>query len=296
MTQEQTSIEPRSLRGNGIMICGCLLGLVSAVALAMSGNVCGAFLEALFFRPSPGANSGGNPLADLGTRMLRLSWAPVGLAAGTALTLVGLQQSVRRVGRSKVTSVLVLLSAIIAGLGAFQIKSGVLQTEVTLQVAATLGPRTTANSRPIEADFEETPEEAVEPTWPPPSDGLARGWMLLTIAQVLLTSAATAQARTRTQHMTSSRDGSKEDLAVTVLVGAFGVIVSWSWFTSGLAIERLVGQESFKPSELVAQVNHILSSTAWGAWALMASMSVLAISTGFNGLSRSSTSASRSTS
>jgi hypothetical protein len=61
-----------------------------------------------------------------------------------------------------------------------------------------------------------------------------------------------------------------EDLAAIVLVGLFGVIVSWSWFATGLAIERIRGQE-IKASELVAQLNHVLSFTVWGAWALLAS-------------------------
>lgn len=258
------------------MIFGCLLGLVSALALAWDGNVCASILEVLLFRPS-GANSGANPLADLGTRFVRISWAPVGLAAGTALTLVGVQKAMRRVGRSNVSSVLVLLSAIIAGLGAFQIKSGIRQTQDTMLVAAS--PRD--NTDP-------------EVTQPPPADALARGWILLVIAQATLTAATIAQARTRSQNPTSSHVRSKEDFAVIVLVGLFGVIVSWSWFSNGLAIERTRGQESIKASELVAQLNHVLSSTDWGAWALLASMTVLAITTGMDSSRHFSSSVSRS--
>lgn len=292
MTIEQSPAEPSSSRGNGAMICGCLLGLVSAVALAVGGNMCESILEVLFFRPSPGVNPRFHSLADLGTRLLRLSWAPVGVAAGTALTLVGLQQSIRRAGRSKISNVLVLLSAIIAGLGAFEIKSGIWQTQYTMLVAR----NSTANSRAISRQVEADPEAEAEPeaTQAPPGDALARGWMLLAIAQVTLTAAAIAQTLTRSKTPTSSHVRSKEDLAVIVLLGLFGVIVSWSWFSNGLAIERTRGQKSIKASDFVAQVNDVLSSTDWGAWALLASMTVLAITTGMDRSRHLSSSVSRS--
>ncbi|MBC7817140.1 MAG: hypothetical protein IAG10_09660 [Planctomycetaceae bacterium] len=298
MTIEQSPAAPTSSRGNGAMICGCLLGLVSAVALAVGGNMCESILEVLFFRPSPGANSGGNPF-DLGTRLLRVSWAPVGVAAGTAMTLVGLQQSMRRTGRPATANVLVLLSAIIAGLGAFEIKSGIRQTQYTILVAtnSTANSRaiSRAISRPVEAEPEATPVEAEpEATQAPPGDALARGWLLLAIAQVMLTAASIAQAKTRIPNPTTARDRSKEDLAVIVLMGLFGVIISWSWFSNGLAIERTLGQKkSIIASEFVAQVNHVLSSTDWGAWALLASMTVLVFTTGMDSSRHPSSSVSR---
>ena len=265
MTVEQSLAEPTSSRSTGVMICGCLLGLASALALVWDGNVCASMLDVLLFRPSADGTGTGGEIADLGTRLLCVSWAPVGLAAGTALTLLGLQQAVRRVGRSKVSSVLVLLSAIIASLGAFQIKSGIRQTQDSMLVAAI--PRNDASP---------------EATQAPPGDALARGWLLLVFAQATLTGAAIFQTLTRSKIPSSSHVQSAEDLVVIVLMGLFGVIVSWSWFSNGLAIERTRGQTAIKASEFVAQLNHVLSSTDWGAWALLASMTVLTITIGLD--------------
>ena len=276
MTVEQSLAEPTSSRSTGVMICGCLLGLASALALVWDGNVCASMLDVLLFRPSADGTGTGGEIADLGTKLLRVSWAPVGLAAGTALTLIGLQQAMRRVGRSKVSSTLVLLSAIIASLGAFQIKSGIRQTQDFMLVGAT--PRNDADP---------------EATLAPSVDALARGWLLLVIAQATLTGAAIAQTMTRSNIASSSHVRSKEDLAVIVLMGLFGVIVSWSWFSNGLAIERTRGQKSIKASEFVAQVDHVLSSTDWGAWALLASMTVLVFTTGMDSSRHVSSSASR---
>lgn len=298
MTIEQSPAAPTSSRSNGAMIFGCLLGLVSLPALVWDGNVCESILKVLFFRPSPGANSGGNPF-DLGTRLLRVSWAPVGVAAGTAMTLVGLQQSMRRTGRSTTANVLVLLSAIIAGLGAFEIKTGIRQTHYTMLMAmnsiANSHAISRAISRPVEADPEaEAVDAEPEETQATPGDALARGWLLLAIAQVMLTAASIAQAKTRIPNPTTARDRSKEDLAVIVLMGLFGVIISWSWFSNGLAIERTLGQKSIIAAEFVAQINHVLSSTDWGAWALLASMTVLVFTTGMDSSRHSSSSVSRS--
>jgi len=242
------------------MILGCLLGLVSALALAWGGDVCTLILEVLLTRP-PGP---GGEIADLGTKLVRVSWAPVGLAAGTALTLWGLQQAMRNVGSTTTANVLVLFSAMIAGLGAFEIKSGIRQTQTTMLVAA--------------ASNADTDPEA---TQPPSADAVARGWILLVIAQAMLAAAAMAQAMNCSQNnTTSSHVRSTEDLAVIVLMGLFGVIVSWSWFSNGVAIESTRGQEWIKASEFVAQVNHVLSATDWGAWALSASMIVMSITAG----------------
>lgn len=263
MTTEPTPAEPLSSCGNAAMVCGCLLGLVSGVALATGGNMCESILEVLLFRPSA-AYTGPNLLADLGTRLLRLSWAPLGVAAGTALTLWGLQQATHRSGRSRVANLLLLVTAIIAGLAAFEMKNSVRQTQTVMLEGSHAQP--------------DDDSEAFL-NWSVPA--ATRGWLLLAIAQATLTTAAIAQTRSRTESSPLSPNRSKEDLAVIVLVGVFGMIVSWSWFTNGAAIERTRNQEAIKASEIVGQLNHVLSSTDWGAWALMASMTVLAITAGF---------------
>lgn len=241
------------------MICGCLLGLVSGVALAAGGNMCESILKVLMFRPTKNGPAV-QPLADLGTQLVRLSWAPLGVAAGMVLTLVGLQQAKRRSGRSKFVSLLLLVTAITAGLAAFEMKNSVRQTQIAMVVASypqTHDPDEEAPDRPVPV--------------------ATRGWLLLALAQATLTAAAIAQVMSHRQPSRQSRNRSNEDLAAMVLVGLFGVIVSWSWFSYGLAIERIGNQKAIKASELVGAFNHVLSSTDWGALALMASMAVLAI-------------------
>lgn len=243
------------------MICGCLLGLVSGVALAAGGNMCESILYVLTFRPTEGAPPE-HPLADLGTQLVRLSWAPLGVAAGMVLTLAGLQQAKRRSGRSKFVSLFLLVTAITAGFAAFEMKNSVRQTLTAMVVASY--PQT------HNAD-EEAPERPVPVA--------TRGWLLLALAQATLTAAAIAQVMSHRPPSRQSPNRSNEDLAAMVLVGLFGVIVSWSWFSYGLAIERIGDQTAIKADELVGAFNHVLSSTDWGALALMASMAVLAITT-----------------
>lgn len=60
----------------------------------------------------------------------------MGVAAGTALTLVGLQQAKRRSGRSKVVNLLLLVTAITAGLAAFEMKNSVRQTQTAMIVGS----------------------------------------------------------------------------------------------------------------------------------------------------------------
>jgi hypothetical protein len=231
------------------MILGCLLGLASALTLAWDEVACASVLELLLARPPL-------DISEFGTRLVRVSWAPIGVAAGTTLTLLGLQQAKRRVANSTASSVLVLLSAIFACSGAFAMASGIQQAQAVLKAAATV-----EGGMPTET-FQAAVRVAVT--------FVSLGWRLLAIAQATLAMAAVVQAMTRSNGSSPLLTRPMEDLAAIVLVGLFGVIVSWSWFSNGLAIERIRGQE-IKASELVAQLNRVLSFTVWGAWALLVS-------------------------
>lgn len=266
MTLEQSPSEPTSSRNNAVMICGCLLGLVSAVALAAGGIMCESILKVLMTRATQNGQAL-HPWADLGSQMLRLSWAPLGVAAGMVLTLAGLQQAKHRSGRSKLVSLLLLVTAITACLAAFEMKKSVRQTQTAMEVRS-MEARSYRQTRDEE---EEAPDRSVPKA--------TRCWLLLALSQATLAAAAITQVMSHRQPSPQSPNRSNEDLAVTVLVGLFGVIVSWSWFSNGLAIERTRNQNVIKAAELVGQISHVLSSTDWGALALMASMSVLAITT-----------------
>lgn len=258
-TGTETKTLGSTFGSNAMMICGCLMGLVSAVALAVGGNICESILKVLLFRPTA-AVSEGNLLVDLGTRLVHLSWAPLGVAAGMALTLVGLRVATRRSGRPMVVNRLLLVTAITAGLGAFEMKSSVGQTWVVMLEGRHFRPA-------------DDPEAFL--SWSVPA--ATRGWLMLALAQATLTAATIAQVRSRIPPSSQSPRRSIEDLAVIVLVGLFGLIVSWSWLSHGMVFERMRDQTAFNAQEIVTQLTQVLSSTEWGAWALMASMTVLAV-------------------
>lgn len=256
MTTNESPAEPASSRGIGMMLLGCLLGLEAALHLAWDGVACTSLLDMLFARPP-------FDVTYFGTRLVRVSWAPIGVAAGTALTLLGLQQAKRRGSSSTASSVLVLLSAIFAGIGAFWIASGIQQVLAVLTVIMTMDARMSP--------------ESIQATIRVASIPVSRGWMLLAVAQVLLAVAAFAQTMTRSKSSSPLRIRPMEDLAAIVLLGLFAIVVSWSWFFNGLAIERIRHDQQLKASEVVAQLIGVLSSTVWGAWALLAASVVMAI-------------------
>ncbi len=244
-----------------MMLVGCLLGLASALMLAWDGVACARVLVVLLGRPPMPM-----PMSEFGTRLVHVSWAPIGVAAGTALMLLGHQQVQRRIASSTASNVLVLLSGIVAGMAAISIATGIQQAQAVLTVVSTIQRGMTAESIQAALHIADIP--------------VSRGWMLLATAQSILAAAAIVQALARSGGSSTIPMRPKADLATIALLGLFGVILSWSWFANGSAIERIRDDQPIKASELVAQILHVLSSTLWGAWILLAAMLVLALTAG----------------
>jgi len=201
-----------------------------------------------------------------GARLIRMSWCPLGVAIGTTMTLLGHLQAARRSATSLVADVLIVLSAVFVGLAAFAVAYGIGGAYASFMDIAT-------SDAAVKSD--EVQAAMLEAATP-----VARGWMLLAVAQAGLLCAAVAQAMSRSTGPTSARVRPKIDFVSIAFVCLFGVIVSWSWFTYGSSVQQLPGQREIRAADIANSLQRFLSVTTLGAWSLWASAAAMALAAG----------------
>ena len=245
-TGDEIKSDVGSVTSAGWFVAGGVLSVVSALVLAWSGTACVNVLTILTYRPTPGAVARDfSEMVAPGQRLGRVSWCPLGVAVGTTLIAAGFRRTLLRGRISQRCLALVALYGVVAAGGAYFLFQGTSLARNAMTVVAT-------SEQPI------NPEEllaAVSQATAP----VSRGWVLLAVAQVLLSIGGFVQLADQSQTSGEARQWPKIANMVLSLLWVFGAVASIAWFRRSWEILQLRGNSSIKTSIIVEMLNGVLS-------------------------------------
>ena len=251
---EGNQVAGSSTTGARWFVAGSVLSLLSALALAWSGTVCVDVLKILIARDLSG-------LEALGQRLGRVCWSPLGVAVGTTLIAAGFRRTVLRGRLSQRSLVLVALYGIVAAYGAFFVFQG------TSSARATMAAIVSSDRAIKPEEFLAAITQAVTP--------VSRGWVLLAVAQVLLSIGGLMQYADQSKSSGSPHHWPKSATMSMSLLWVFGSVASIAWLRRGWEILELRGSGPVKASIIVEMLNGVLSFS-WFASLFLFGHAVLA--------------------
>ncbi len=219
-------------------VAGGVLSVLSALVLAWLGTVCVEPLKVLLARDL-------SELETLGQRLGRVCWCPLGIAVGTTLIAAGFRRTLLRGRISQRGLAFVALYGVVAAGGAYFLFQGTSIARNAMMVIA----------RSEQAIKPEEVLAAVSQA----SAQVSRGWVLLAVAQVLLSISGIVQIADHSRTSGESRPWPKIASMVLSLLWVFGAVASIAWFRRSWEILQLRTNEPIKASVIVEMLNGVLS-------------------------------------
>ena len=235
-------------RGNGLLLMGSVIGLVSAVGLAW--NECGGdvVLEVLTARNATG-------IVTLSRSLIQLGGCLLGAAIGGTLVSISVRQAARRNGLSMACVLWIGLYGGLALFGTFAACLGTFSLRAAFRDIALSGAPITA---------EQMTRATIQSV-----AMLSLGWRLMAIAHVALLVGSVVQCVTRPKYVTTSTQWPVVTIAALIPLGLAGVIVSALWIRCGLAFQEYATSGAVKAAEVVSQISVVLFCNGVGSCVLM---------------------------
>jgi hypothetical protein len=244
-TDEPLVSVPR--RGNGLLLFGSLIGLVSATGLAW--KECGGDVvhEVLMGRDATG-------IVALGQSLIQLGGCLLGAVVGGTLVSIGVRQAARRNGLSLACVMSIGLYGLLALFGTFAVCLGTFGLRTAFSDIATSGVPMTAEQ------FTRMTSSS--------SAMLSLGWKLLAMAQVALLVGSAVQCVTRPKYVTTTTRWPVVTIAALIQLGLSGVIVSALWIRCGLTFGEYANGP-VKASDVVNRIQVVLFCNWAGSCVVM---------------------------
>ena len=235
-------------RGNGLLLLGSVIGLVSAVGLAWN-ECCGdVVLEVLTARNS-------TEIVTLSRSLIQLGGCLLGATVGGTLVSISVRQTARRNGLSLACVLLIGLYGGLALFGTFAVCLGTYSLRVAFSNIVLSGAAITA--------------EQLTQTTLKSTAMLSLGWRLLAVAHDSLLVGSVVQCVTRPKYATTSPQWPVVTIAALIQLGLSGVIVSALWIRCGLSFQEYATSSAMKASEVVSQISVVLFCNGVGSCLLM---------------------------
>lgn len=234
-------------RANLLLLIGSAIGLVSAAGLAWSGRAGVDVLSDVLLTRD------GSHVGALGQSLVWAGCCPLGLALGGSLVIFGLHRESRQHGVSSICTGLVLLYGVLAVLGAGSVLYGTNQIRAVFFVVA-------ISEGPVRA-------EEIKPATAEATGLVSGGWLLLTVAQIVLLAGCLAQGVSRSK---SIRVRWPATASVELLpLWLFAVLVAMTWIPAGLAFQQYATATQLQASVVASQIREVLVMGWFGSGLLL---------------------------
>ncbi len=246
---ENTSVNSKSTTSAKWFVIGSVISLVSAMVLAWKGAICVDVLKIVFARDL-------SELLGIGQQLGRVCWCPMGLAIGTTIVAAGFRLTAVRGRLSQRALAMVALYGVVAACGAFFVFQGSSLARASMKVVAA-------------SDEAVNPEELLEAI-SAAATIVARGWVLLVVAQALLAAGGFLQLADQSKSSVGSLRWHKMANMALSLLWIFGAVTSIAWFRRSSEMLALRADEPIKAATFVEMLDGVVSMSCFGSLFLFA--------------------------